>query len=157
MFTGGLMDVLGALRDMETVTLAQRTADGLDDAWLISAGLDKSRRELRCYAAGPRSEPQAVPLSRDQQATLESLGWTPPDEAGEDGEKHSYWCTHRYQLEAPRERERAAQMLVETLQRVHDFREPTDVKLEGSFAGPAVQAAIASLEELLRLAHSRSA
>ena len=63
-FTGGLMDVLGALRDMETVTFAQRSADALDDAWLITAGLDKSRHELRCYAAGPRSEPQGVALSR---------------------------------------------------------------------------------------------
>lgn len=157
MFTGGVMDVLGALRDMETVSFAQRAREALDEGWLLTAGLDKSRHELRCHAAGPRSEPQGVPLTREQQATLESLGWTPPDPSSEHTEQRSFWCVHRYKLEDARERERAAQMLVETLQQVHGFRWPTEVKLVGDFAGPDVQAAISSLEELLRLAHSRSA
>lgn len=151
------MDVLGALRDMETVNLGERASNLLDEAWLITVGLDKARRELRCYAAGPHSEPQAVPLSRVQQATLTSLGWKPPGTADEHVDPHSFWCVHRYQLEDARERERAAQMLVETLRRVYRFGSPSDVSLAGSFAGPAAQAAIASLEELLRVARSRSA
>jgi hypothetical protein len=167
-FTGGVMDVLGALRDMETVSFVQRallssranavlSPTELDDEWLMTAGLDKSRHELRCHAAGPRSEPQAVRLTREQQTTLETLGWTPPDPSIEHGEQHSHWCAHRYQLEDARERKRAAHMLVDTLRRVHGFRSPSDVKMDGRFAGPAVAGAITAVEELLSLAHSRSA
>ena len=149
-FTGALVDVLDALRDMETVTLAPRSSSSLDDVWLLSASFDKRNDEIFCQAAGRGREPRARPLSRVQQATLESLGWSPPGPGDE-----APWCRHRYPQDDARERERASEMLVETLRRVYAIGAPTDVKLDGRFAGSAVRAAIESLEELLRLAHSR--
>ena len=154
--TAGLMGVLGALQDMETVNFAPRAARHLDDPFVVTAGLDRAARQLRCYAAGPVSEPQAFPLTAEQDATLRALGWTPPDPSAKHAEKHTYWCAHPCVLQDARERGHAAAMLVATLRRVHGCRSPADVEVQAGFAGPAVKEALAELRELLELSGDAS-
>lgn len=157
MFIAGLIDVLGALQDMQTVNLSPLSAQHLDDPYIVTAGYDRSRQVLRCYAAGPVSEPQAVPLTAEQDATLRSLGWTAPDPMAKHAEQHTYWCEHPYVQQDAQERGRAAAMLVDTLRRVHGCHSPADARIEAGLAGPDVKDALASMQELLDLARNSGA